>query len=251
MIDRTTTGPITTLRLAHGKVSAFDHALCEALALAVAEVAASDARALIITGTGSSFSAGVDLHAVLDGGAEYVERFYPSMVKMFLELFAFPKPLVVAVNGHAIAGGCIVTLAADYRIMAAGTARIGMPEMPVGVPFPPSIIEAVRFAVPPQFLQSLLYMGRTVLPDEALHVGLIDEVAPAETLADRALAVATQLANLSEGAFALTKRQLRDHALDRARRYNSEFGDDTLALWRAPETHARIRDYLARTIRRK
>jgi enoyl-CoA hydratase len=250
MIERSTNGSVLTIRLAHGKVSAFDLELAEGLALAIAEAASSDARAVILTGTGSSLSAGVDLYRVIDGGAEYVDRFYPAMVKMFLELFAFPKPLVVAANGHAIAGGTILTLAGDYRLIAAGKARMGIPEMLVGVPFPPSVLAAIQFAVPAQHLQNLIYTGRTVAPDEALHLGLVDEIVPAESLADRAMEVATQFAALPQPAFTLAKRQLRDHALDRARRYNSEFGDDILALWRAPETHAVIREYLARTIKK-
>lgn len=250
MIERIDHGSVVTLRLAHGKVSAFDVELAEALALAIAEVGASDARAVILTGTGSTFSAGVDLFRVADGGRAYVDRFYPAMVKMFLELFALPKPVVAAVNGHAIAGGCILTLAADYRLIAAGNARMGVPEMLVGVPFPPSVLEAIQFAVPRQHLQNLIYTGRTVVPDDALRLGLVDEVVPADALAGRAMEVATQFAALPERAFALAKRQLRDHALGRARRYNSELGDDVLDLWRAPETHAAIREYLAKTIRK-
>ncbi|MGZ5434199.1 MAG: enoyl-CoA hydratase/isomerase family protein, partial [Thermoanaerobaculia bacterium] len=120
--------------------------------------------AVILTGTGSIFSAGVDLFRVVDGGSDYVARFFPALARFVLDLFAFPKPFVVAANGHAIAGGCIFTLCADYRLMAAGTARIGVPELLVGVPFPASVLEVIRYAVPPQHLQMLVYSGRTVVP---------------------------------------------------------------------------------------
>lgn len=250
MIERTDHGSIVTLRLAHGKASAFDVELCEALARAFAEIGASDARAVILTGSGSIFSAGVDLFRLVNEGQPYVERFYPEMVRMFLDLFTFPKPVIAAVNGHAVAGGAILTLAADYRLMAAGNGRIGIPEMLVGVPFPPSVLEAVRFAVPAQHLQNLVYSGRTVVPDDALRMGLIDEIVAPEDLAARATEVAAQMAALPAEAFALAKRQLRDHAADRAKRYNSEFGNDVRALWNQPETHARIREYLARTIKK-
>ena len=135
MIERSQRDGILTLRLAHGKASALDLELIEATALALAE--ARDARAVILTGTGSIFSAGVDLYRLVDGGAEYTEQFVPALSRMLLDLFSFPKPLVVAVNGHAIAGGCIMTLAGDYRLMAGGNGRIGIPELLVGVPFPP------------------------------------------------------------------------------------------------------------------
>ncbi len=249
MIERSTSDGIVTLRLAHGKVSALDIELLDAMALAFAEIADSDARAVVLTGTGSSFSAGVDLFRVVDGGRDYVERFFPSLARFVLDLFAFPKPLVVAANGHAIAGGCIFTLCGDYRLMAAGAGRIGMPELLVGVPFPASVLEVIRFAVPPQHLQMLVYSGRTVVPEEALRLGIIDEVT--EDLASRADAVARQLASLPPAAFTLAKRQLRDRTVSHAKHYAHELDSDALELWSSEATHAHIRDYLARTVRKK
>src|SRR5262249_13880141 len=79
-------------------------------------------------------------------------------------LFTFPKPVVAAVNGHAIAGGCVMVLACDARLMAEGAGTIGMPELLVGVPFPADVLEVVRFAVPRHKVQSLIYTGRTLPP---------------------------------------------------------------------------------------
>ena len=250
MIEVTTHEGLITIRLAHGKASALDLELVDAIALAFAEAAASDARAAILTGTGSIFSAGVDLFRLVDGGREYTEKFVAALARMMLDLFAFPKPLVVAVNGHAIAGGCIMNLAGDYRLMASGSARIGIPELLVGVPFPPSVIEAIRFAVPPQHLQMLMYTGRTVPADEALRLGLIDEVSAPDALLARAEEIARQFAAIPPRNFALAKRQLRDKTIDRAKRYNGEFGDDVAESWSDPETHQRIREYLARTVKK-
>lgn len=250
MIERNDEDGITTLRLAHGKASAMDIELVEGLHRVIAEVSGSEARAIVLTGSGSIFSAGVDLFRLADGGRAYAERFVPALSRMLLDLFALPKPLVVAVNGHAIAGGCIFTLAGDYRLMAAGNGRIGIPELLVGVPFPPSVIEAVRFAVPPQHLQMLMYTGRTFAPDDALRLGMIDEVIDAASLAARAAEVARGFAALPPQAFALAKRQLRDHAISRAKHYANELDRDVEALWSAPDTHARIRDYLAKTVRK-
>ena len=250
MIEVTSAEDIVTIRLAHGKASAMDLELVEAIALAFAEIAASDAKVVILTGTGSIFSAGVDLFRLVDLGAEYTKQFVPALSRMMLDLFSFPKPLIAAVNGHAIAGGCIMNLAADYRLMASGNGRIGIPELLVGVPFPPSVIEAVRFAVPPQHLQMLMYTGRTVVADEALRLGLIDEVVAPDALLARAEEVARQFAALPPRIFALSKRQLRDKTIDRAKRYNSEFGDDVAESWSDPATHQRIRDYLAKTVKK-
>jgi enoyl-CoA hydratase len=249
MIERSDANGIVTLRLNYGKAAALDIELIDGIARVMAEIALDDtSRAVILTGTGSIFSAGVDLFRLTEGGDDYVNRFVPALSRMLLDLFAFPKPLVVAVNGHSIAGGCIVTLCGDYRLMAQGNGRIGIPELLVGVPFPPAVIEVVRFSVPSQHIQTLMYTGRTLLPDEALRYGLVDEVT--ETLDTRAFEIATQLAALAPDVFRLAKRQLRDKALDRAKHYANELDATVGESWRAPETHARIRDYLARTVRK-
>lgn len=248
MIDRSTADGIVTLALTHGKAAALDLELVDALALEINELSASDARAVILTGAGSIFSAGVDLFRVVEAGSDYVARFFPALARLILDLFAFPRPLVVAANGHAIAGGCIFVLCGDYRIMAGGTARIGIPELLVGVPFPASVIEVIRFAVPPQHLQSLMYTGRTVLGEEAVRLGIVDEVA--DDVAARAEAVARQLAELTPQPFLLAKRQLRDRAISRAKHYAHELDGEALELWSAPETHERIRDYLAKTVKK-
>ena len=99
MIERTTEDGIVTLRLAHGKASALDLELLEGLALAVAEATDSDAKVVVLTGTGSIFSAGVDLFRLVDGGREYAERFVPALSRMLLELFALPKPTPISLSG--------------------------------------------------------------------------------------------------------------------------------------------------------
>jgi enoyl-CoA hydratase len=250
MIERTDRDGITTLRLAHGKASALDLELVEGFARVIAEVTASDTRAVILTGTGSIFSAGVDLFRLTSGGREYADRFVPALSRMLLELFAFPKPLIVAVNGHAIAGGCIFTLAGDYRLMATGNGRIGIPELLVGVPFPPSVIEALRFALPPQHLQMLMYTGRTFPPDDALRLGIVDEVVDAASLSARAEEMARHFASLPMRAFMLAKRQLRDKAIDRARHYGHELDAEVQALWGDPATIEGVRAYLAKTVKK-
>jgi enoyl-CoA hydratase len=141
MIERTDSDGIVTLRLAHGKVSAMDLELCEELRRQLD--ASRHARALILTGTGSSFSAGVDLFRLIDGGAAYLERFWPALSGVLDTLFVFPRPVVAAVNGHAIAGGCFLAASCDYRLMSGG--KIGVPELLVGVPFPTVIMEILKF----------------------------------------------------------------------------------------------------------
>src|SRR5262249_50428352 len=151
-------------------------------------------QAVVLTGTGSIFSAGVDLFRLTREGADYVRQLLPLLSRFLRALFGFPRPVVAAVNGHAIAGGCIIALACDARVMAAGGGRIGVPALLVGVPFPTAAVEIVRFAVPPDHLQSLIYTGRTLPVEDALDAGLVDEVVAPDALLTRAEEMAQQLA---------------------------------------------------------
>ncbi|HET7462869.1 MAG TPA: enoyl-CoA hydratase-related protein [Longimicrobium sp.] len=247
MIELETDEGIVTLRLAHGKANALDVELLEALITALNEL--GDARAVIVTAGGSIFSAGVDLYRLLEGGEAYVRRFYPLLNEFVRAMVAFPAPLVIAANGHAIAGGGVMVLGGDYRLMAEGNGRVGTPELLVGVPLPAAVLEAVRAALPPERVNPVLFMGRTYPPAEALAAGLIDEVVPPDALAARAREVAEHLASISPAAFRLTKRMLRAPVLERVDA-SAALDVQALDVWLSPDTHARIRDYLARTVRK-
>jgi enoyl-CoA hydratase len=181
----------------------------------------------------------VDLFRLTREGADYVRRFLPLLSRFVRTLFAFPRPVVAAANGHAIAGGCIIVLAADARLMAEGAGRIGVPELLVGVPFPAAALEVVRFAVPRDKVQSLLYTGRTLPPQEALAAGLVEEVvAPGELLA-RAEEIARQLARIPPPVYRLTKLSLRAEALERIDRTSEP--QDQAALARCGRRPRRTR----------
>jgi enoyl-CoA hydratase len=120
----------------------------------------------------------------------------------------------------------------------------------VGVPFPAVALEVVRFAVPRGKVQSLIYTGRTLLPQEALTAGLIDEVVPAEDLLARAQEVARQLAQIPPQVYRLTKQSLRAEAQERIERAGEPLDRVALEVWAAAETHAHVREYLRRTLRK-
>jgi enoyl-CoA hydratase len=246
MIARSLHEGVLTLRLAHGKASALDVELLDAL-WGELDGAAADVRAVVLTGTGPIFSAGVDLFRLTREGADYVRRFLPLLCRCLHALFTFPRPVVAAVNGHAIAGGCVLALACDARLMAEGAGKIGVPELLVGVPFPAAALEVVRFALPPDKVQSLINTGRTLSAQEALAAGLVDEVVAPEALQARAQELARQLALIPPPAYRLTKQALRAPALERIEKA-AETDREVLEVWAAPETLAYIREYLRRTL---
>jgi enoyl-CoA hydratase/carnithine racemase len=250
MLERDLNDGILTLRLAHGKASALDLELCAALTSAFEEAAADDAvGAVILTGTGSIFCAGVDLPRMISAGSGYVQPFVAALDAALRAVFVFPKPCVAALNGHAIAGGAILAFACDYRLMSAG--RIGVPEPLVGVPFPPLALAIVRFVVPKQHLQPMVYFGRTMEAEAAQEMGIIDEIPPANDLAGQAHAIAKKLGSIPRATFRLTKRQLREPYLRDAASIANVSADEIDAVWAAPETHEHIKEYLAKTLGKK
>ncbi len=250
MINVTQRGAIGVLQIAHGKANALDIELCDALAGQFDALSAGPAQAVVIIGQGAMFSAGVDLLRLGEGGAPYVRRFLPSLHRLYETAFFFPKPVVAAVNGHAVAGGCVLACCADRRLAASGDSRIGVTELLVGVPFPPMAFEVMRFATAPQYFQGVIMSGATFTPEAALQRGLVDEVVDGATLLDRAVKAAETLAALSPRAFAMTKRQIRQPVADRVAEEGARLAADAENIWTAPETLARIQDYVSRTFKK-
>jgi enoyl-CoA hydratase len=248
MIDSKIVNGIAVLTLTHGKANALDIEFCDALATRFDDLRKADTKAVVLTGQGKIFSAGVDLKRLSAGGAGYIHQFLPALHRLFEAVFFHPKPVVAAINGHAIAGGCVLACCADRRIMARDAGRIGVTEILVGVPFPALAFEIVRFAVPLRHLPEFTLFGKTYAVDEALRRGWVDEVTEPGKLIDDAVAVAQKLALLSPAAFAQTKLQIRQPVTEGLQK-NGEATDRAVTdIWAAPATLAYIRDYVARTL---
>jgi enoyl-CoA hydratase len=249
MIEVTCQGDVTVLTLAHGKANALDLELCEAIVACFNELRASE-RAIVLTGQGRMFSAGVDLPRLIDGGADYVKRFLPLLHRLYDTVFHHPKPVIAAVNGHAIAGGCVLACCADKRIAARDGGRMGVTELLVGVPFPAMAFEVMRFATAPQYFPEVILSGATFPTDEALKRGLVDEIAEPAGLMDRARAAAQALGALPPATFAMTKGQIRQPLVDRMASDGARVDALAEKIWTAPDTLTHVRDYVARTLKK-
>ena len=251
MIRREAQDDVTVLTLHHGKANALDLELCLALDEALAAVEHDACRAVVLTGDGPIFSAGVDLPRLLMEDSCYTERFVPALAAVLRRLFVLPKPVIAAVGGHAIAGGCLLVQAADRRLLADGRARLGVPELQVGVPFPTAGLEVLRFQVGNRTAQDLAWSGRTVLPADALGLGLVDRVVEATELQAESMAEARHLAAIPTSTFALTKRQLRRPALEVIDRDAAAFDAEVLAAWSDDGVRRVIESYVERTLGRR
>jgi enoyl-CoA hydratase len=237
-------GDVAVLRMDHGKANTIDTELCVELVERLDHVERNGYRAAVLTGTGGIFSAGVDLRRVHDGGAAYIAEFLPALSDAFLAVFGFPKPIIAAVNGHAIAGGAVLAAACDRRVLNAAHGRVGVTELLVGVPFPLSALEILRCVYGERRVAELTYFGRTYEGEEALALGLADELAEPVAVLPGAVALAAQLGAVPPRTFAHTKAQL--HQPFHQRIAENRAGDDAYVqeLWSAPEASQSIKAYV-------
>ncbi|WKK23086.1 enoyl-CoA hydratase/isomerase family protein [Streptomyces olivoreticuli] len=240
MIETADHDGIAVLTLNHGPVNALDLELLTAVPDTLAAVA--DARAVVLTGSGRSFSAGVDLKRIVDGGPPYVEKFLPALSLAMLGLFGHPKPVVAAVNGHALAGGCVLAAACDIRLMSHGT--IGLAELAAGVPFPTVPLEIMRHAVGPALDAMVLGAGR-LSPHQAASIGLVHEIVEPDALLTAALRRADGLCAAPPDVYAFSKHQLHRPAREHIAAARPSEDPQVLELWSAGRTARILRDYLA------
>jgi enoyl-CoA hydratase len=195
---------------------------------------------IVLTGTGKCFSAGVDLPAIVEGGDEYIDRFITSATAAFFAVFDHPAPVVAAINGHAIAGGCVLAMASDVRFMSGGT--IGLSELVVGVPFPVVALEICRYAMGPSVTRAVL-QAESIDVDSALTRGWIDEVVSPDDLLPRAIETARAMGQYAPAAFAVMKEQLRRPAhtvIDSS----ADMDAKVRASWLSEETRARVAAFM-------
>ena len=245
MIEIEQVGDVAVVRFEHGKVNALDLELLRAITATMTEL--SSAGAIVLTGAGRAFSAGVDLRRIADGGVAYADEFLPALSEAFLAVFDCPRPVVAAINGHALAGGCIIAAAADLRFMSAGT--IGLTELLVGVQFPTVPLEIARYAFGPRAARLALTAG-TYDVDTALRLGLVDEVVSPDELLPKAIDQAAALATYPAHVYAATKEQLHREA--RRRIDERREADDRAAaeVWTDGATLGNIKTFLDQLGRR-
>jgi len=199
---------------------------------------------LFLTGAGDAFSAGLNLREVASLDAAGMTRFLGTLERMVDALFHYPGPIVAWINGHAIAGGCIVALACDHRLMTQQpTARVGLNEVPLGLRFPPKTWRLVRHRLPAHTVERVVLEGGLHTPETALRLGLVDELVASEA---QARAYAERVAAMPPEAYVAAKAALRQGALDVGPEEERQFRDAVLPAWVTPELKARLAAVLAR-----
>lgn len=189
---------------------------------------------IIVTGAGTAFSAGLDLDALTTLDASGVHDLLMAMERVTHRLFLHPAPTVALVNGHAIAGGCLVAQCCDVRIgMRDPKLRIGMTGVAIGLTYPPFVLDVFSMRLAPPNVEKVLLSAARFGVDEALALGLLDELADATDAQTRAEAVLAERAALPRASYAGTKLSIRKPRIDASAADRARFLDEVIPRWTA------------------
>ena len=226
------------LRRAHGNAINLD--LVDELTAAFHRLDSDDSvNGVLLASSGKLFSPGLDLQELIELDRKQMERFLEHFNACILGLYAFSKPVVAAIQGHAVAGGCVLALTTDWRVLQ-DEKLIGLNEVKVGVPFPYGVAMLLRESVPGRHLEEIALFGRNYRGDEAVRVGLVHETHPAEGFEDHALSRLGEFASKDPAAFAITKRYLRAATVERIMADEARLAPDFLDRWFSVSTRSRV-----------
>jgi enoyl-CoA hydratase len=200
------------LRLSRPPVNALWIDLLAELVAALEQELVAGTRAIVLTGAGSCFSAGIDTKAAAGASVEEGAAGVTAINRTVSTLLGLPIPVVCALNGHALGGGLVIPLACDIVVATREPCKIGLTEVSAGVPFPAVALAAVRARLSPPVFNNLCLTGRVFGPEEALELGVADELSDADGLVTRSVAIAAELASFP--AYARVKEQVRAPQLD-------------------------------------
>jgi len=212
---------------------------------AIADLGQAAGEAVLLYGDGDAFSAGLDLKELGTLDPPGMTRYLGLLDQLIVALLKHDAPVVAYLNGHAIAGGCVLALACDARIAQDDEAlRIGLNEVPIGLVFPPRVLKLARARLAPSHAQRVLLEGGLYPPSEAYRLGLVHEVSvDAETRAREYLG---RLDQAPRAAFLAAKRELNRAVLTLDTSELEAFTEEVLPRWSGPELKATIEAVLAR-----
>jgi enoyl-CoA hydratase/carnithine racemase len=208
-------GEIAIVTLSRGKVNALNEPMVEELTKSFEDLEAdNEVKSIIFTGSGKFFSFGFDVPEFLNYSKSDFIKYLEKFTNFYTYLFLFPKPIVAALNGHTIAGGCMLATACDFRLMVTGKAKISLNEITFGSPVLAGSVEMLRYCVGSRNAQSILYGGAMYSAEEAFQLGLVDQVSSEDALTKDARKVAQELAQKDSSAFRSIKHLLRKPAAE-------------------------------------
>lgn len=246
MIDTIQHGEVRELRLNRPPVNALDPAMFVAIRDAVRKAPDDGCRAIVLSGREGLFSAGLDIPALLELNDDEIQ----DAIRLFFEgletLAASPIPIAAAITGHSPAGGAVLSIFCDWRVMADGEFGFGFNEVAVGIAIPSTIHAAVAYAAGARRAEMMCVTGRIIGPREAMALGLVDWVAQPDDVVSRAVAFCEELLTLPQQAMLHTRTIARKELVEFARANGQRDAELFVSHWKKPETQASLHTFVDR-----
>ncbi|GAB3927020.1 enoyl-CoA hydratase/isomerase family protein [Mucilaginibacter myungsuensis] len=228
---------LATVTLDRGRSNPINHQLIKDLTACIQDFEHNkEVSAVVITGKDGFFSSGIDLIEAYSYNEEQIRAFWVDFLQMQVALASFSKPLVAAITGHSPAGGCVIAICCDYRVMGEGQYIIGLNEIPVGIIVPDSVFNLYAFWLDQHKAYQYLMEGKLLSPADALANGLVDEVVPAQDVLAQAEAKAHAYMKLNNFTWSQSKLNLRRELINKLNADQSATLDVMLKQWWAPAT---------------
>ena len=240
-VDVTRSGEVAVATLCRGKVNALNEVTVEQLARRFEEIERdSSVRSVVLTGAGKFFSFGFDVPELFSYSKEAFTGFLVAFTDFYTKLYMFPKPVVAALNGHAVAGGCMLATACDHRVMAQGRGKISLNEITFGSSVFAGSAEMLVEIVGRRNAETILYTGAMYDAEEAHGLGLVDDVATADQLMRAAADKARTLAGHDGAAFRSLKSLTRGPVAESMRRRERDSIREFVEIWYSKAARAKL-----------
>ncbi|MBU0695789.1 MAG: enoyl-CoA hydratase/isomerase family protein [Bacteroidetes bacterium] len=243
---------VAIISLDRGKSNAINEEMVDELQKMILNIEQDEnIGGVILTGKEGFFTAGLDLIELYDYDENQIKIFWVKFLDLVKTLTSFKKPLISAISGHSPAGGCVLAITCDYRVMAEGKYIIGLNEVPVGIIVPDSIFELYAFWIGKGKAYQNLLEGKLMGVDEAKNIGLIDHSAPITSLMTAAQKKMQQYIQLPATTWQQTKLNLRKELISKVSEDQTETLDIMLKQWWSPSTRAILKTIIQNLTRKE
>ena len=234
---------IAILTLSRGKVNALNDEVVRHMQAAFNSLENDPKiKAVILTGKGKFFTFGFDIPKFLSYSKVEFTNYLVHFTNLYMSIFLYPKPVVAALNGHTIAGGCMLALACDSRILVSGKAKIALNEIEFGSSVFAGCVEMLRFSVGSKNATTILYSGKMYSAKEAKMLGLIDRITSEDDLIDEAMTVALDLGSKPAQAFTSIKTLLRKPVAEEIKRKEMGSIKEFVDIWYSKSTWENLKN---------
>lgn len=240
-------GQVAILTIKRGKVNALNEELIDELHGKLKQIEKIEKfRALILTAQGKFFTFGFDIPEFIKGTKDEFKRYLHKFTALYAYIFQYPKPVIAAINGHAIAGGCMLVNACDYRLMVIGKAKISLNELSFGASVFAGCVDMLKYWVGPKKAQEVLFSASMYSAEQAHELGLIDRVVGWDDLDTAAMNVAKEYAAKDPLAFASIKKLLRKPIVDALAGREADSVDEFHDIWYSENTWLNLQEIIIR-----